>query len=159
MKINLPYISVYPSIAIHSCHSAEYCRKNATMASYTQPAYPTHRTAAARPTLSVDSTKGLSAMLLAAMVSALVVVANQLMDTWVDGHLMLAWIALWVVGFSAIAVFAGAARKLAMTAVGTLDAWSQRVARGRADKRLWVIAKSDPRVMADLNAAKSRSQR
>ena len=98
-------------------------------------------------------------MLLAAMVSALVVVADQLIDTWADGHLMVAWIALWVVGFSAIAIFAGAARKLAATAVGALDAWSQRVAKNRADERLWVIAKSDPRVMADLNAARVRNER
>jgi hypothetical protein len=98
-------------------------------------------------------------MLLAAMVSALVVVANQLMDTWVDGHLMMAWVALWVVGFAALAVFAGSARKLAVTAMSALDAWSERVARARADERLWRIAQSDPRVMADLNAAMARSER
>lgn len=108
---------------------------------------------------SIDSTKGLSGMLLAAMVAALVVVANQLIDSWADGHLLVAWIALWVVGFSAIAIFAGAARKVAGTAIGFLDAWSVRVAKARADKRLWVIAKSDARVMADLTAAKARSER
>lgn len=108
---------------------------------------------------SIDSTKGLSGMLLAAMVAALVVVANQLIDSWADGHLLVAWIALWVVGFSAIAIFAGAARKVAGTAISFLDAWSVRVAKARADKRLWVIAKSDARVMADLTAAKARSER
>lgn len=106
-----------------------------------------------------DSTKGLSAMLLAAMVSALVVVADQLMNTWVDGHLMVAWMALWLVGFAALALFAGAARKLAVTVVSSLDAWSVRIARARADERLWAIARTDPRVMSELNAAISRSER
>lgn len=105
-----------------------------------------------------NSTAGLSAMLLAAMVSALVVVADQLIETWADGHLLAAWVALWLVGFAALAVFAGAARQLAVTLVSTLDAWSQRVAKARADERLWAMAKSDPRVMADLSAAMARSQ-
>lgn len=110
------------------------------------------------PSRGFDSTTGLSAMLLAAMVSALVVVADQLIETWVDGHLMMAWIALWVVGFTALAVFGGAARKLAFTAIGALDAWSARIAQKRADERLWLIAQSDARVMADLTAAMSRQQ-
>jgi hypothetical protein len=129
------------------------------MASYTQSTLLAPRSAAGRPQRrGFDSTKGLTAMLLAAMVSALVVVADQLIDTWADGHLMVAWIALWVVGFSAIAIFAGAARKVAVKAVGALDAWSQGIAQKRADKRLWVIAQSDPRVMTDLNAAKARQE-
>ena len=98
-------------------------------------------------------------MLLAAMVSSLLVVADQLIDTWADGHLMVAWVALWLVGFAAVAVFAGAARKVALTVVGALDAWSQRVAQRRSDARLWAVAQSDPRVMADLNAALMRSER
>lgn len=138
------------------------------MASFIQPNYPAQHQGVVRIEAAVDvvssmrrgfdSTKGLSAMLLAAMVSALVVVADQLIETWVNGHLMVAWVALWLVGFAALAVFAGAARKLAVTVVGALDAWSQRVAQARADERLWAIAKTDPRVMADLNAAMARSE-
>ena len=98
-------------------------------------------------------------MLLAAMVSALVVVADQLMETWVEGHLMVAWVGLWLVAFAALALFSGAARKVAVTVVGALNAWSERVAKARADQRLWAIAKSDPRVMADLDAAMARGER
>ena len=103
-----------------------------------------------------DSTKGLSAMLLAAMVSALVVVADQLIETWADGHLMVAWVVLWLVAFSALALFAGAARNVAATLVTALDAWSVRLARRRADQRLWAMAKADPRLMADLTMAMGR---
>ena len=106
-----------------------------------------------------DSATSLSAMLLAAMVSALLVVAHLLLDTWAEGHLLLAWAALWVVGFSAVAVFAGSARKLAGLAVGFLDAWSRRVAKNKATARLWVIARYDARVMADLTAAIARNER
>lgn len=105
-----------------------------------------------------DAAKGLSAMLLAAMASALVVVADQLIDTWADGHLLAAWVALWAVGFGALAFFGGAARKLAVTAVVAMDDWSRRVAQTRADERLWAIAQSDPRVMADLQMAIQRGQ-
>lgn len=136
------------------------------MASFIQPSFPTQHLGVARIGSAAealrrgfDSTKGLSAMLLAAMVSALVVVADQLIETWADGHLMVAWVALWLVGFAALALFAGAARKLAVTVVSALDAWSERIARARADERLWAIARTDPRVMADLTAAMSRSER
>ena len=127
------------------------------MASYS-PSRPPISSAHDAPR-GVDSAKGLSAMLLAAMVSALVVVADQLIETWADGHLLAAWVALWLVGFSAIAIFGGAARKLALAAVGGLDAWSRRIAKNRAHKRLWLIAKTDPRVMADLTAAMARNER
>jgi hypothetical protein len=135
------------------------------MTTFIQPSFPTRHAGVERMTSAADalrggfnSTNSLSAMLLAAMVSSLVVVADQLMDTWAEGHLMLAWIALWVVGFAAVAVFAGAARKLASAVVQSLDAWSARVAQRRADERLWSSAKADPRIMADLNAAMSRNQ-
>lgn len=139
------------------------------MTTFIQPSYPTQHAGAARIESAatavgalyrgIDSTKGLSAMLLAFMVSALLVVADQLIESWADGHMMLAWMAMWLVGFAALALFAGAARKVAVLLVSSLDAWSVRVARNRADARLWAIAKSDPRVMADLTAAMARNER
>ena len=130
--------------------------------SYSAPRRSAARTPGGSGTVSTrgrfDSTKGLSAMLLMAMVSALVVVADQLIDTWADGHLLAAWVALWAVGFSALAVFGGAARKVAVAVVVALDGWSQRVAQARADERLWAIAQSDPRVMADIQMAIQRSE-
>lgn len=111
------------------------------------------------PRRGFDATRGLSAMLLGAMVSALIVVADQLIATWADGHLMLAWIALWVVAFSALALFGGSAHKVAVAAVAALDAWSERLARTRSDKRLWRLAQTNPRLMADLRAATGRTNR
>lgn len=101
--------------------------------------------------------RGLSAMLLAAMVSALIVVADQLIETWADGHLMLAWVALWVIGFAALALFAGSAQMLAKATLGALNGWAARSAQARADRRLWASAQADPRIMADLQSAMDRS--
>lgn len=115
-------------------------------------------TRASQSRMRYDAAKGLSAMLLAAMASALVVVADQLIDTWADGHLLAAWVALWAVGFAALAIFGGAARQLAVTAVEAFNAWSRRVAQTRADERFWAIAQTDPRVMADLRMVIQRNQ-
>ncbi|WP_326541813.1 hypothetical protein [Pseudorhodoferax sp.] len=114
--------------------------------------------AAGRLRKGFDGTRGIAALLLAAVVSALLVVADRLVDSWADGRLVAAWIVLWLVAFAALAVFAAPARRLATLMVQRLDAWSQRVARNRADERLWATAQTDERVMADLQAAMARSE-
>lgn len=115
-------------------------------------------TAARQMRSGFDSAKGLSTLLLAAMVSGLVVVADRYVDQWTNGNLMAAWIVLWAIGAVAIALFAGTARRLSGNAVKSLDAWSYRIAQVRADERLWNTAQHDPRVMADLQAAIHRSE-
>ncbi|MEO7128358.1 MAG: hypothetical protein ABI040_05755 [Rhodoferax sp.] len=102
---------------------------------------------------NLKSSKGLAAILLAAVVAALLAAANQMVDNWSDGNLLAAWVILWAVGFAALGLCAGAARKLAVRAVAGLDAWSQRVALARADARYLALAKEDPRIMADLQRA------
>ena len=136
------------------------------MTSFIQPSFPAQHLGVARVESAVnsmksmrkdfDSTNSLTAMLLAAIVSSLVVVADQLINTWADGHLMVAWISLWMVGFVALGLFAGAARNVAHITVSALNTWSRKVAQQRADERMWVIAKSDSRVMADLMTAQER---
>jgi hypothetical protein len=105
-----------------------------------------------------DSTRGLAGLLLAAIVAAMVVVADQLVENWAEGHLLVAWVAMWAVAFSVIALFAGTARHLATRVLTALDAWSGAIAQARADVRLWEAAKADPRVMADLQVAMSRAE-
>ena len=139
------------------------------MTSFIQPSFPLQHPGVVRVEAAVDavrtlgkgfdSTRSLSVMLLAAMVSALVVVADQLIDTWADGHLFAAWVAFWMIGFAVMAMCAAPARRLTARALGALNAWSARTAIARADARLWKIAQADPRVMADLNAALERKER
>jgi hypothetical protein len=106
---------------------------------------------------SFSPTRTLAAMLLAAIVAAFVVVADQMMTTWADGHLLAAWVALWAVAFAAVGLFAGVSKTLSIQAKQALDAWSASMARRRSDERLWSIAQTDARLMSELQSALSRS--
>ncbi|EGI75776.1 hypothetical protein [Hylemonella gracilis] len=107
---------------------------------------------------NLSASRGLAVVLLAAMVATLLVVTDQLVDTWADGHLMAVWVLTWVVGFSAVALLAPTARSLAGRLTRGLDNWSRTVAYRRADERLWALARKDPRVMADIRAAVLREE-
>ena len=106
---------------------------------------------------SFSPTRTLAAMLLAAVVAAFVVVADQMMDTWADGHLLAAWVTLWAVAFAAAGLFAGPSKKLSSEIKNGLDAWSAKLAQNRADDRMWAMAQTDTRLMADLHSAIGRS--
>ena len=105
---------------------------------------------------SLSGKRGLATLLLSAMAAAVMVVAYEVMDTVAEGHLLVMWIALWTAAFVSLAVFAGTARNLATRMKVSLDGWSRAMASARADDRLWAAAQTDPRVMADLQAAASR---
>jgi hypothetical protein len=102
-------------------------------------------------------TRTLAAMLLAAIVAAFVVVADQMMDTWAEGHLLAAWVALWAVAFAAVGLFAGVSKSLAIQMKEALDGWSASMAQRRSDERLWAIAQTDARLMSELQNAMNRS--
>jgi hypothetical protein len=104
-----------------------------------------------------SGTRGLATLLLSAVAAAIMVVAYQVMDSVTEGHLLVMWIALWAVAFAALAIFAGTARNVAARVKAGLDGWSRGLAEARADQRLWQAAKSDPRVMADLQMALQRA--
>jgi hypothetical protein len=73
--------------------------------------------------------------------------------------LLVLWVGMWAVAFAALATFAGTARLLATNLKAALDGWSRNIAVRRADERLWAMAKSDARVMNDLQAAITRHDR
>ena len=65
---------------------------------------------------------------------------------------------LWLVSFAALALFGGAARRLASHVVaGWRNHMAQRAER-RGDERLWAVACLDARVMRDLQVAMSRRE-
>lgn len=103
-----------------------------------------------------DGARGTASLLLAAFVSALLVVANQLVDTWTDGHLLAAWVMLWAVAFAALAVFASPARRVGQAVREGLRGWAAARRQAVEDERLWQIALTDARVMADLSRAMSQ---
>lgn len=87
---------------------------------------------AARP----ENARGLAALLLAASVAALAVVADQLIETWIDDHLFLAWVAMWAVVFAGSLLLTGTARRMSARAVAKLDQWAAGRAQARAAARL-----------------------
>ncbi len=103
------------------------------------------------------SSRTLASLLLAAAVSAMVVMADQLMDAWAERHEIAAWLVLWGIAVAAIMLLRGITRVAARQAMQALDQWSVQVAQRRADERLWQMAQTDARLMADLQAALGRS--
>ena len=106
-----------------------------------------------------DRNRVSGSLVLAAMVAALLVVANQVIDTWTDGHLLAAWIVMWTVAFGVLAVFAA---PLGRVSAGV---WllAKRIAAKRRqaaeDEKLWRAALDDSRVMADISRAMSAAAR
>jgi hypothetical protein len=52
----------------------------------------------------LDHATPLSGMLFASIVAALMVVAEQLISTWANGHLLVVWVCLWMAVFTALAL-------------------------------------------------------
>ena len=105
---------------------------------------------------SFDGARGAATLLLAAIVSALVVVANQVVDTWTEGHLLAAWIILWTVAFAGLALLASPARRLVAATRSQFRAGAARRRQAAEDRKFWDVAVTDARVMADLSRAMSQ---
>ena len=103
-----------------------------------------------------STTCSLATLLLSAIGAAVMVVAYQVMDSLADGHLLVLWVGMWAVAFATLAAFASTARRAAVTAKTSLDNWSRNIAAKRADECLWAMAKTDARLMADLQAVMPR---
>jgi hypothetical protein len=98
------------------------------------------------------------ALLLAGAFSALVVAADQMVTSWVDGQMVLAWIGLWAMLFAALVLFAEASRGWAASIVRMVESWSEGHARQLEEKRTWRFAQSDARFMSDLQVARCRAE-
>lgn len=106
---------------------------------------------------SFDATRAGASLLLAAIVAALMVVANQVIDTWTEGHLLAAWIVMWAVAFAAIALFAAPAKRAAKALRAGMLRWAAARKQAAEDQKLWNLAMTDARVMADISRAMSAS--
>jgi len=106
----------------------------------------------------VDGSKTLAGMLLAASLASLVVVADQVISTWSDGHLLAGWVALWTVAFAALSFLATPLRRLSTSASAALARWWSASKARRHEEAMWEFARYDVRVMAELQAAIDRSK-
>lgn len=131
------------------------------MARIAQPLFATSHAAVDVPTEFSKDTEGsrtLAGMLLAAVMAALLVVAEQVIDTWADGHLLAGWVALWTVAFAALALLAPPLRQLTSLAAAMYSRWARASALRRQDAMMWEHAQSDPRIMSELQAALARTR-
>ena len=139
--------------------STPHKRQSATLGLPRDESVKDARAAVIRRTLQVNTTRATASLLLAAVVAALVVLANQLIEVWTDGHLMVGWVALWTVTFAAIALLAKPLRQTVYGLREARTAWSARRDQAIADDRLWGIALADARVMADISRAMTADAR
>ena len=106
---------------------------------------------------STFSGKGVgSSLVLAAIVAAVLVGANQLIGSVAGGsHWAAGWVMLWAVAFAAIALLAAPARNITGSLRSARAAWAEGQHRAMEDEKTWEVALRDSRVMADLNRAMS----
>jgi hypothetical protein len=103
-----------------------------------------------------EDSRPLAGMLLAAAMAALLVAADQVIDSWVDGHLLAAWVALWTVTFAALALLATPLRQVSNTGAGWLSAYLKARQERRQEEDMWELARHDSRVMAEIRMASIR---
>jgi hypothetical protein len=167
MKINWQNIREFP-IFTQGAHARFLHLQENTMSSCTQiEESPTHagvlragsilhRLAALRH--GFDGGRGLAVMLLAAIVAPMLVVADRIMSYNEEGGLLVAWVALWLVAFVGLALFAGTARRLTLRAWASLREGAERRAAARLDDELLSVARHDARVLGELRAIASRRE-
>lgn len=105
-----------------------------------------------------EGSRTLAGMLLAAVLSALLVVADQLIDMWVDGHLLVGWVALWTVVFAAMALLAPPLRKVTAAASSVIMGWVRAAQERRLEEEMWEHARHDHRIMDELRHAVMRNR-
>jgi len=108
-------------------------------------------------TAPAEASNPLAGVLSASVLAALLVVADQLIDSWADGHLLLAWVLLWSAVFTVLALLTQPLRRLSTAAALWLLGHMQAAAQARREAALWDYACQDPRVMDELRAAFARA--
>lgn len=107
----------------------------------------------------LDASRPLAGMLLAAVVAALLVVADRLIDTWSNGNLLVVWVASWTVVFATLALLASSLRQAANAAALMLSQWNRARLQRRAEAAMWQHAQGDHRVLAEIQMARLRNER
>ena len=112
---------------------------------------------ARRTPVSREHSRMLAGMLLAAVIAALLVVAEQVIDTSANGHLLAGWVALWTVAFAALALLAPPLRQVSSYFAAAYSRWARASALRHQEETIWEHARRDPRVMSELQAASMRA--
>lgn len=100
-----------------------------------------------------DPTRNGAFLLLAGLVAALMVVVNEMVDGWSDGHLLAGWMLLWLIAFVGLALLATPARRAAALLRSVAHNCADARRRAAEDEKTWNAALHDARLMADLSRA------
>jgi hypothetical protein len=103
-----------------------------------------------------EASKTLAGVLLSAVIASFLVVADQVIENWADGHLLLGWLALWSLVFAGLAFCARPLRRASTALAQSLEKHLKDAAQARLEARMWDAARMDPRVMDELRAATKR---
>jgi len=103
-----------------------------------------------------DASKTLAGVLLSAVIASLLVVADQVIENWADGHLLMGWVALWSLVFAGLAFCARPLRRASTMVARSVDKRLKAAMQARLEARMWDYARMDPRVMDELRAAAKR---
>jgi hypothetical protein len=150
-----------PSFDSPSVNSAkEFAMTHLAHATSTSAATTRKHAQAAVPSAAAleteEKARPLAGMLLAAGMAALLVTADQVINSWTDGHMLAAWVALWTVTFAALAILATPLRKISNTGAAWLNAYLQASKERREEAQMWELARHDHRVMAEIRLASIR---
>ena len=105
-----------------------------------------------------EASKTLAGVLLSAVLASLLVVADQVIENWADGHLLLGWVALWSLVFAGMAFCARPLRRASMAMAQVVDGWLLSARQSREEARMWDMASHDPRVLEEIHAAMARRE-
>jgi hypothetical protein len=134
------------------------------MTTYTPPAFSGHLIAAnraAEPHAPVHATRkpasrGASTSMLAIGAALALVAATAFFDTWSDHHSLMVWSLVWAFAFVGLAMLAAPLRRSTVYLLNATRALRVRQQAAAADRALWALAETDPRIMADLSRAMTR---
>ena len=107
---------------------------------------------------AAPASASLTAALVTAATALSVVVADRYLGALTDGHAVAAWLLMWAVVFAAFVATRLPARLLASRIKLALNGYALSVADRRAERRFMDMAKSDSRLMAELQAARARQE-
>jgi hypothetical protein len=105
---------------------------------------------------SFVTTNTLTSFLLAAFVSALVVVASQAMETLGEDYVFVTWLALWALAFASLGLLTMPVRRLARSLRKHYTAYRAESRAAAQEEALWELAHHDPRVLAEIYSAMAR---
>lgn len=103
--------------------------------------------------------QSLATMLVMALVAAVLVIAEQFIDTITEGHLLAVWLGMWAVGFTALGLLNRPVARWVQTLRQAGAVWAEKRHLAAEDEKMWNLALTDARVMADIQAAMAAARR